>query len=78
MLHCIASVARAEGLAGLYKGFGPNLAKTAPCAAMSWWIYEAAKAKMGCPDVVHACAGGNGFAASAAGSGQAGRGGGAG
>jgi len=55
MLHCITSVARAEGLAGLYKGFGPNLAKTAPCAGLSWWVYEAVKARMGCPDVVHAC-----------------------
>jgi hypothetical protein len=72
MMHCIASVARAEGLAGLYKGFGPNLAKTAPCAALSWLVYESAKVRMGCPDVVHACAGGNGFAAASSGGGRGG------
>jgi hypothetical protein len=62
MVHCFASVIAKEGLAGLYKGFGPNLAKTAPCAALSWWVYEAAKAAMGCPDVVHSgnCGGGGG------------------
>lgn len=69
MLHCIASVIRAESVAGLYKGFGPNLAKTAPCAALSWWVYEAAKARMGCPDVVHACGGGGGGNGGSGGSG---------
>ena len=54
MMHCIASVVKAESVRGLYKGFGPNLAKTAPCAALSWWVYEASKARMGCPDIVHA------------------------
>jgi hypothetical protein len=67
MLHCIASVVRAESAAGLYKGFVPNLAKTAPCAALSWWVYEAAKARLGCPDVVHACSGGTGHASAGAG-----------
>lgn len=59
MMQCFASVIAKEGLAGMYKGFAVNLCKTAPCAALSWWVYEAAKAGMGCPDVVHSGTCGN-------------------
>lgn len=47
MIHCFQSVVRKEGWRGLYKGFGMSLAKIAPAAGISWFIYEESKALLG-------------------------------
>ena len=36
-----------EGVRGLYKGIGPNLAKVAPAAGISWFVFEEVKAALG-------------------------------
>lgn len=38
---------RKEGIAGLYKGILPNLAKVAPAAGISWVVFEEVKLWMG-------------------------------
>ena len=48
---CARQVAAREGWAGLYKGFGANLAKVAPAASISWFVFEHAKGALACPDV---------------------------
>lgn len=36
-----------EGFRGLYKGIGPNLAKVAPAAGISWFVFEEVKRATG-------------------------------
>ena len=49
-LHCARTVVTLEGARGLYKGFAVNLAKVAPAAAISWYVFEHAKAALACPE----------------------------
>ena len=53
MVDCFWQVLRQEGWRGLYKGFGMSLAKIAPAAGISWFMYEESKALLGCQDEVH-------------------------
>ena len=48
--HCARAVVTLEGARGLYKGFAANLAKVAPAAAISWYVFEHAKAALACTD----------------------------
>ena len=36
-----------EGVRGLYKGLAPNLAKMAPAAGISWFVFEEVKRGLG-------------------------------
>ena len=51
MLHCFSQVLATEGFFGLYKGFGMSLAKIAPAAGISWFVFEETKLYLHCPDV---------------------------
>ena len=51
MVDCLQQVIRTEGWKGLYKGFGMSLAKVAPAAGISWFIFEESKAWLNCGDV---------------------------
>ena len=35
----------------MYKGFGMSLAKIAPAAGISWFVFEETKLYLHCPDV---------------------------
>lgn len=48
MLDCVWQTVRQEGWRGLYKGFGMSLAKIAPAAGISWFIFEESKAILEC------------------------------
>ena len=39
-LHCLSSIAKKEGLAGLYKGILPNVLKAAPASGITFVVYE--------------------------------------
>jgi len=51
-VHCLLSLARAEGAAGLYKGLLPNLLKAAPASGITFVAYEAITAAMKRHDVL--------------------------
>ena len=51
MVHCFKQTLAAEGFVGLYKGMGMSLAKVAPAAGISWFIFEETKIFLHCPDV---------------------------
>ena len=53
MVDCFWQVIRQEGWRGLYKGFGMSLAKIAPAAGISWFIYEECKGLLGLQDEAH-------------------------
>jgi hypothetical protein len=38
---------------GGVQGFGMNLAKVAPAASISWFVFEESKLYLHCPDVCH-------------------------
>ena len=44
--HCLLTLARREGLAGLYKGLTPNLLKAAPASGITFVAYELLVAQM--------------------------------
>ena len=50
MLDCFAQILRNEGWRGLYKGFGMSLAKIAPAAGLSWFVFEECKVLLNCAD----------------------------
>lgn len=43
VVHCVATTLRAEGLVGLYKGFGATISRQVPYVTMSWLIVEQLK-----------------------------------
>ncbi|CAL5218925.1 g671 [Coccomyxa viridis] len=47
MWDVLAKAVEKEGVKGLYKGILPNLAKVAPAAGISWFVFEEAKRMMG-------------------------------
>jgi solute carrier family 25 (mitochondrial carnitine/acylcarnitine transporter), member 20/29 len=46
MLHCARTVVAAEGVAGLFRGFGPALARSFPANAVCFAVYEAASSAL--------------------------------
>lgn len=48
VLHCGAGLG--AGVRGLYKGLLPDMAKIAPASAISWTVFERAKASLGAED----------------------------
>lgn len=51
MIDCFARTYKSEGLWGLYKGWTMSLAKVAPAAGISWFVFEETKIYLHCPDV---------------------------
>lgn len=47
MWDVLAKAVEKEGVKGLYKGILPNLAKVAPAAGISWFVFEETKRMMG-------------------------------
>eukprot|EP00897_Mesotaenium_endlicherianum_P010162 jgi/Mesen1/9174/ME000591S08500 len=43
MIDALVSIAREEGLQGLYRGLGPSTLKVMPASGLSWALYEACK-----------------------------------
>lgn len=47
MLDVLRQTVRREGVRGLYKGIIPNIAKLAPAAGISWYVFEETKLMLG-------------------------------
>lgn len=47
MMDVLQKAVQREGMRGLYKGIVPNLAKVAPAAGISWFVFEEVKLLLG-------------------------------
>eukprot|EP00013_Stygamoeba_regulata_P000304 CAMPEP_0177638088 /NCGR_PEP_ID=MMETSP0447-20121125/5306_1 /TAXON_ID=0 /ORGANISM="Stygamoeba regulata, Strain BSH-02190019" /LENGTH=438 /DNA_ID=CAMNT_0019140035 /DNA_START=24 /DNA_END=1340 /DNA_ORIENTATION=+ len=46
MLHCMALIARSDGVRGFYRGLLPNFLKSLPAISISYAVYETAKKQL--------------------------------